>query len=326
MHYYATMGLSVGVIGASGYSGGECLRLLTAHPVAELVAAGAGRSAGAPIEGLHPHLAGLGLGSFLSAQEALEVPVDVLFSCLPDGALGALGTPVAATVIDLSSEHRGDAGWVYGLTEWNRDGLPASRIANPGCYPTAALLALLPFCRAGVIEGPVIVDGMSGSSGAGRSSDDHLGFAHLHGTTAAYGTVAHKHVPEMERGLASFGGLHTKVSFTPHLVPQARGLLVTARAPLARSLDDASAEAILAEAYADELFVEVVEGWPSTKPVNGTNRAHVAAHVDARAGYLVASAAIDNLGKGAAGQAIQNMNVAFGLEEDTGLASLGTWP
>lgn len=287
---------------------------------------GGGGASGSPVEGLHPHLTGLGLGRFEEATTVLQAEVDVLFSCLPDGVLPSLGTPAAATVIDLAGDHRGAPEWAYGLPEWNGRALPSPKIANPGCYPTAALLALLPFCRAGAIEGPVTVDGMSGASGAGRSAEGHLGFAHLHGSVAPYGTVTHKHVPEMERGLSSLGGLDTVVSFTPHLMPQARGLLVTARAPLTSPLDDEAARGLLEDAYREAPFVHVVDGWPSTKPVAGTNRAHVSARVDERANLLIASAAIDNLGKGAAGQAIQNMNIALGLDETTGLGAFGTWP
>jgi N-acetyl-gamma-glutamyl-phosphate reductase len=320
------MGISVGVLGASGYSGGECLRLLAAHPGVDLQAVGADRRAGEQVATLHPHLAPLGLGAFSPPEEVLGAPLDVLFSCLPGGALDGLGAPSASTVIDLADDHRGAPGWVYGLVEWARSELPARRIANPGCYPTATLLATLPFAKEGLLEGTVIVDAMSGASGAGRSAADHLGFAHLHGSVTAYGTTSHRHVPEMERGLESFGSFSTTVSFTPHLVPQARGLLVTARAALSAPLDDAKANEVLVAAYEDEPFVHVVDGWPTTKAVAGSNHAHVSAHVDTRAGFLVMSAAIDNLGKGAAGQAVQNMNAAFGIDEATGLEALGVWP
>ena len=320
------MGVSVGVLGASGYSGGEVVRLLAGHPSAQVLAVGGDRSTGRPFSELHPHLAGIDVGTFKSHEEVISAGVDVLFSCLPEGAWDALPTPDAEIIVDLAGDHRAHPSWVYGLTEWNRPPTGPAKIANPGCYPTAALLALIPFCRAGVVGGPVVIDGMSGASGAGRSGEPHLGFAYMHGSTGAYGTVAHKHVPEMEAQLAALGGLETHVSFTPHLVPQARGLLITARAVLSADLDDAAALEIIREAYETEPFVEAIEGWPSTKSVAGTNRAHVSARVDGRSNYLIASAAIDNLGKGAAGQAIQNMNVALGLEETAGLGAFGTWP
>jgi N-acetyl-gamma-glutamyl-phosphate reductase len=230
-------------------------------------------------------------------------------------------------VVDLSDEHRGDVAWIYGLCEFNRDSVPGKKlIANPGCYPTATLLALVPFARAGLIEGPVIVDAMSGTSGAGRKGEDHLLHASLDGNVTAYGSVTHRHIPEMERGLASYGRLEATVSFTPHLVPIARGLLVTARARITGQIDDGDALEVLETAYSTEPFVTAIEGWPSPKSVAGTNRAVVSAHVDERNGLLVASAAIDNLGKGAAGQAIQNANLALGLGETTGLDAVGVWP
>jgi N-acetyl-gamma-glutamyl-phosphate reductase len=188
------------------------------------------------------------------------------------------------------------------------------------------LLSLVPFVRAGLIEGPVVVDALSGTSGAGRKMQDHLLHSSIDGNVSAYGTVEHRHVPEMERGLAAFGGSDVTVSFTPHLVPMSRGLLVTARAKLARDIDDDDALGVLQDAYSMEPFVRASTEWPATKSVYGTNNALVSARVDARAGFLVCSAAIDNLGKGAAGQAIQNANLALGLEETTGLEASGVWP
>jgi N-acetyl-gamma-glutamyl-phosphate reductase len=253
--------------------------------------------------------------------------VDVLFSCLPSGALGELNGAIAAGfVIDLSDEHRADPEWTYGLTEFARDELPAPRIANPGCFPTATLLALVPFMRAGVIGDDLVVDAMSGVSGAGRSGADHLSFAGMHGDVTAYGTTSHRHVPEMKKWLTIFGARDVEISFTPHLVPLARGLLVTARAKVIGTLDDSDAMNILQEAYIDEAFVHVTENWPSVKAVAGSNSALVSAHVDPQAGWLVCSAAIDNLGKGAAGQALQNANICLGIEEDTGLSATGVWP
>jgi N-acetyl-gamma-glutamyl-phosphate reductase len=151
-------------------------------------------------------------------------------------------------------------------------------------------------------------------------------FAGLDGSATAYGTTDHSHVPEIERGLARYGGLQTSVSFTPHLVPMTRGLLVTARAPLKTSLNDDDALAILDDAYCFEPFVRVTKEWPSTKPLTASNGAHVSARVDQRNGLIVCSAAIDNLGKGGAGQAVQNANAAFGLDETAGLDVIGVWP
>jgi N-acetyl-gamma-glutamyl-phosphate reductase len=163
-------------------------------------------------------------------------------------------------------------------------------------------------------------------SGAGRDPRDQLLYAGLEGSVGAYGTTAHRHIPEMEEGLRAWGGLEATVSFTPHLAPMSRGLLATVRAPLNGDLSDEQAADILHDAYAGEAFVEVLDSWPQTKPLSGSNRAHVHARVDRRAGFLVSSAAIDNLGKGAAGQAIQNANLALGVEEGAGLGGLGVWP
>ena len=312
------------VLGASGYAGGELLRYLSVHPVMDLVAAAAGSRAGAGLPEVLPHVLGSDL-RFGTIDEALAAPSDVMFSCLPSGELPTV--PDDRCVVDLSDEHRADADWIYGLPEFSRNATAeAQRVANPGCYPTATLLALVPFARAGVIEGPVVVDALSGTSGAGRKKEDHLLHASVDSSATAYGTVEHRHVPEIERGLAAFGGMESTVSFTPHLVPMSRGLLVTARARVGDSIGDEDAYAVLSEAYAAEPFVSVIEGWPSTKMVAGTNRAVVAARVDARAGMLVCSAAIDNLGKGAAGQAVQNANLALDLGETTGLEGVGVWP
>ena len=325
--YTQAMGYTTVVLGASGYAGGELLRLLAGHPALDLVGAAAARSAGRAVADLHPNLAGWGVPDLIDTGSAVGIEADVLFSCLPSGELGPLMEQVAAkVVVDLSDEHRASPAWVYGLTEFARSELPAGRIANPGCYPTATLLALVPFARAGVVTGPVVVDALSGISGAGRKGEDHLLFASAASDAGAYGTTFHRHVPEMERQVDAYGGTDVTISFTPHLVPMARGLVATVRARLAGDLDDEGALNILNESYASERFVHVVDGWPHAKSVAGTNLAHVGAKVDARGGWLVCSAAIDNLGKGAAGQALQNANVALGLDEHAGLESLGVWP
>ena len=318
------MGAAAVVLGASGYTGGELLRLLAGHPAISVVAAAAGSWAGRSVAEAHPHLGDDGQLELVPVEDALGAG-EVCFSCLPHGTFPQHAGRVAApVVVDLGDDFRADPAWSYGLPELA--GPPGAHVANPGCYPTAALLSLVPFARSGVVGGPVIVDALSGVSGAGRSADDRLLFSNVTGGAAAYGTVDHRHVAEIERGLAAYGGLDATVSFTPHLAPMARGLLVTARAPLTSPLDDDAALAILTEAYADTPFVSVVEEWPATKHVAGTNRARVSARVDTRAGLLVCSAAIDNLGKGAAGQAVQNANLALGLDETTGLEGIAVCP
>ena len=321
------MGAKAAVLGASGYSGGELLKLLARHPSIEVVAASAARRAGEPVAAVQPHLAGVVDLTFGDTAAALAERADIVFSCLPSGELRAHSESIDALIVDLSDEHRADADWTYGLTEFNRSALASgASIANPGCYPTASLLGLVPFARAGLIAPPVVIDALSGVSGAGRKSDDSLSFSVLDGSAAAYGSVEHRHVPEIERGIAAFGGMLTGVSFTPHLVPFPRGLLVTARARLSKSVTDSDALEVLQGAYEGEPFVTPIEGWPATKAVAGTNRALVSAHVDARNGWLVGSTVIDNLGKGAAGQALQNANVALGIDEGTGQDHVGVWP
>lgn len=323
------MGAQAIVLGASGYTGGELLRILAGHPALRVSAVAGGTRAGRAVTEVHPALGPaaadlvLGAASDVAARDA-----DVCFSCLPSGELaGLLGEIEAAVVVDLADGFRGDTGWVYGLTELARSELAdASRIANPGCYPTATLLALIPFGRAELVDGPVIVDALSGTSGAGRKPEANLMLAELHGGAGAYGTVHHRHVPEMERGLARFGGLDAPVSFTPHLVPMARGVLVTARTRLRDQLTTEEALGVLRDAYANEPFVTVTEAWPQTKWAAGTNRVFVSARVDDRIGMLISSAALDNLGKGAAGQAVQNANVALGQDEACGLEGTGLWP
>ena len=327
VYKHASMGLKASLLGASGYAGGELLRLLRYHPAMTVTAYGAKAHVGAPIGDVHPHLGGDD-DRFIELTSAARTPADVCFSCMPSGALEALVPDVEAPlIIDLADDHRASSEWTYGLTEHARAEIAgALRVANPGCYPTASLIGLVPFVRAGAIAGPVIVDAMSGISGAGKNLDDEMSFSALHGNVRAYGTTNHRHIPEIETGLSMFGGSQMTVSFTPHLVPMARGLLVTARAPITNEIDDSAALEVLRDEYAKETFISVQERWPSTKSVLGTNHAVVSARVDQRAGLLIVSVAIDNLGKGAAGQALQNANVALGLEEILGLERLAVWP
>jgi N-acetyl-gamma-glutamyl-phosphate reductase len=318
------------ILGASGYAGGELLRLLAAHPAMDVVAASAASRAGGHVTSVHPHLIGAADLELGGAEETLAHGADVVFSCLPSGRMRELADGLdVSLVVDLSDDFRGpDAPeWVYGLSEHARRELTAAtRIANPGCYPTAGLLCLVPLARAKAICGPVVIDALSGVSGAGRKAEDRLLYSGLAANAGAYGTTAHRHVPEIERGLSAFGDADLDISFTPHLVPMARGVLVTARASLTESMSDSDALGVLRDAYGQERFVTVVDDWPQTKAVVGTNRALVSARVDARTNLLICSAAIDNLGKGAAGQAVQNANIALGVEEDLGLAALGVWP
>lgn len=325
MYNYAHMSFGVTILGASGYAGGELLRLLANHPAMAVVGLGAERAAGGLPAAVHPHLASSELPAMSPLIDAAAVEADVCFSALPSGVLTTLLPGISARiVVDLADDHRGSPGWVYGLVETKREEVRgANRVANPGCYPTAALLSLMPFVGAGSVDGPVIVDALSGVSGAGKRTDDSYLFASQHGSATAYGTTHHRHVPEMERELSRQAGKQMGVSFTPHLVPMARGLLATCRT---RWIGDGDPADVLRDAYAKERFVYVSDGWPSTKAVAGTNRAAIHAELDVRNDYLVVSCAIDNLGKGAAGQAIQNANVALDLDEALGLDHVAVWP
>ena len=336
----------VAVIGASGYAGAELVRLLAGHPCVELGSVHARGRDDVALANEFAHLTPLGLRMRADGPEPGEA--DVAFLALPSGAgmttIAALHDG-GATVIDLGPDlrlrdeavHRawyGDgerpetlvAAAVYGLTEWAREDLPGARlIANPGCYPTAALLALVPFATARLLRGDVVVDAKSGVSGAGRSAAASFGFSELDGSTVAYAVGGHRHLPEIEQGLADTGDGAVPVTFVPHLVPMARGLLATCYVSLASDLSDEALRGLLCDAYESEPFVHVLDGPPATKIAAGSNHAFLFA---ARSGpaRAVVTCAIDNLGKGAAGQAIQNMNVSLGLPETAGLGALGVYP
>ncbi len=334
------------VVGASGYAGGELIRLLAGHPLVSLVSVHARDRAGVALESEFPHLAPLGL----TMHDGLPDPgaVDVAFLALPSGASSGAAEPLVGagvTVIDIGADFRirdeathrawyGDAARpaalaasaVYGLTERARDGLPGARlVANPGCYPTAALLAVAPFAAAGLLADEVVIDAKSGVSGAGRTASRAYGFSELDASVSAYGLGGHRHRPEIEQGLADSGADGIGVTFVPHLVPMARGLLATCYLRLADDLDDPALHAVLCDAYPAEPFVHVTDAPPATKLAAGSNHAFLFV---ARTGpaRCVVTCAIDNLGKGAAGQAIQNMNVVFGLPETAGLGALGVVP
>ena len=333
------------IVGASGYAGAELIRLLAGHPQVEIDALYARGRTGTPLADEFPHLGPLGL-RVVDGQP--EPGIDVAFLALPSGESAALAVRLAdggSTVIDIGSDLRlRDPGayptWyglehpapaaladaVYGLTELARDRLPGARlIANPGCYPTAALLALAPFARAGLLRGDVIVDAKSGVSGAGRGAGTDFLYTELEGGTKAYGVGGHRHHPEISQGLADAGASDVALTFVPHLIPQVRGIIATCYVTLERDLDDAELRALLDDAYGVEPFVHPVDTPPSSKLASGSNHAFVFAGRTAERRAVVI-AAIDNLGKGAAGQAVQNMNVALGLSETAGLGALGIYP
>jgi N-acetyl-gamma-glutamyl-phosphate reductase len=337
--------MRIAVAGASGYAGGELLRLLLAHPEVEIGALTAGGSAGTPLGAHQPHL--LPLADRVLADTTLETLAghDVVFLALPHGHSAQLAAELGdVLVVDCGADHRladpaawtrwyggTHAGsWPYGLPELPgaRDALRgARRVAVPGCYPTAATLALFPALAAGLAEPDVVVTAVSGTSGAGRSLKPHLLGAEVMGSLSAYGVGgAHRHTPEIVQNLSVVAGRTVGVSFTPVLAPLPRGILATGTARTDASTAEV-AEAY-AKAYAAEPFVRLLPDgtWPTTAATLGANTVHLQVTVDADARRLVAVAAIDNLTKGTAGGAVQCMNLALGLPETTGLPLTGVAP
>jgi N-acetyl-gamma-glutamyl-phosphate reductase len=343
------MGLRAAVAGASGYAGGELLRLLAAHPDFELGALAAGSSTGMFVTDVHPQLVTLAGRRFAATTADELADADVVFLALPHGESAAIATalPAEVLVVDLGADHRladpaawqryyrGDhAGcWPYGLPE-----LPGARpalrqtrrVAAPGCYATAAALALAPLLAADLIEpADIVIVAASGTSGAGRSPTAGLLGSEVMGDVTAYkvGGV-HQHTPEMVQSLSAAAGRSVQLSFTPVLAPMPRGILATCTARLAVGTDAGALERALRAAYAEEPFVHVLaEGrWPHTAATFGSNAAHLQVAADLTAGRAVVVAAIDNLGKGAAGQAVQCANIALGLAETTGLSANGIAP
>lgn len=350
--------LQVAIIGASGFTGGELLRLCASHPDLEVVVATAESQAGRLVAEVHPALAATYPSLALAPTDADTVArcadLDLVFCALPHGASQALMGDLdagGATIVDLAADFRlsepGDylrwygephtnapmlERFTYGLPEVAGDALPgATRIAAPGCYPTAATLALAPLAEAGLIATDgVVVDAASGVSGAGRPPKETTTFAAVDANFVAYGLFDHRHTPEMEQALARAAGVGREevgILFTPHLAPMSRGILATCyarpRGPLPES---AALGEIYAKRYAPHPCVVVVDSPPSTKATLGANTAHVWVGADARTGWVVAMCAIDNLVKGAAGQAVQAANLALGLGETTGLPLAGVSP
>ncbi|WP_344137073.1 N-acetyl-gamma-glutamyl-phosphate reductase [Luedemannella flava] len=336
------MGIAVAVVGASGYAGGELLRLLAGHPTFDIVAATAHRNAGAPVHTVHPHLASLGLTFGESAPAALT-GADLVFLALPHGESAALAAqlPASTRIVDLGADFRlrdaaqwtryygGDhAGtWTYGLPELpgQRELIKqADRVANTGCYAVATTLALAPLIAAGVADPEdVVVVASSGTSGAGRNLKPNLLATEVMGDLSGYKVGAHQHVPEIKQATGARG-----LSFTPILAPMPRGILATVTARPTGDIDAAGVRAVLASAYSDEVFVSVLpEGsWPHTAATYGSNAAHLQATIDVDSGRIIVQSAIDNLGKGAAAQAVQCANLMCGLPEAAGLTAIGVAP
>jgi N-acetyl-gamma-glutamyl-phosphate reductase len=340
------MPTKVAIVGVTGYAGGELARLVLRHPEARLIAAVGRSHQGEPLRAVQPHLH--------AAPDSLVVGSDVddaevVFTALPAGeAAKQAGAWLddGRTVIDIGSDFRLRdpklyERWygythpapellkeaVYGLTELTRDRVRRARlIANPGCYPTAALLALAPALKAGLVTEDIIVDAKSGVSGAGHAVEDAFLFGTIDESVRPYGVPKHRHTPEIAQEAAALLGKHLKLTFSPHLIPMNRGLIASCYAPLRPGKTGRDVAVAYAREYAEEPFVRVLDTYPATKATLGSNWCLVHALVDEENARLVAFAALDNLVKGAAGSALQNFNARFGYPETLGLEALPLWP
>lgn len=334
--------------GASGYAGGELLRLLLGHPEVEIGALTAGGNAGSALGEHHPNLVPLSDRILADTTRDELAGHDAVFLALPHGHSAAIAAalPESCVVIDCGADFRlADAAawqrwygsphagtWPYGLPELpgQRDKLHgARRIAVPGCYPTVTSLALAPALAADLVAPDVVVTAVTGTSGAGRATKPHLLGSEVMGSVTAYGVAgAHRHTPEIIQNLTAVAGTDVSVSFTPVLAPMPRGILASCTAPLRPGVDSAAARRAYHDAYAAEPFVHLLaeDRWPATGATLGSNAVHLQVAMDAGAGRLVVVGAVDNLTKGTAGGAVQCLNLALGLPETAGLPVAGVAP
>lgn len=347
------MQIKVGIIGATGYAGAELVRILSAHPYAELVALTTQSYGGNAFYEVYPYLyKHVAMECREPDLPALVEQADVVFVALPHGHAIPVAREVSARgkkFIDLGADFRFDSSevyeqWykvehtapellrqaVYGLPEVHREKIKtASLVGNPGCYPTSVILGLAPLLRSGLVDtGTIVVDSKSGVSGAGRGLSLGTHFAEVNENFRAYNVGMHRHTPEIEQELGKLAGEEMRISFTPHLVPMNRGILSTIYAQLKREMTLEQVRAVYEEFYRSKYFVRLLPPGilPQTKAVAGSNHCDVVPVVDPRTGRVVVLSAIDNLIKGAAGQAVQNMNLMFGLPETAGLERPGLYP
>jgi N-acetyl-gamma-glutamyl-phosphate reductase len=341
--------IKVGIVGGTGYTGVELLRLLAQHPGVELAAITSRGEAGKAVADLFPSLRGRVSVRFIDPREAALDRCEVVFFATPNGV--AMGESEAlldagVRVIDLAADFRikDVAEWekwygmshaapqlveeaVYGLPEINRDRIKAARlVANPGCYPTAVQLGFLPLVEAGLVDlGHLIADAKSGVSGAGRKAEVHTLFAEAADNFKAYGVSGHRHFPEIRQGLSAVAGCKVGLTFVPHLTPMIRGIHATLYARITREADF---QALFEKRYAGEPFVDVLPAGshPDTRSVRAANLCRIALHRPQGGDTLVILSVIDNLVKGAAGQAVQNMNIMFGFDECAGLSQIPVLP
>jgi N-acetyl-gamma-glutamyl-phosphate reductase len=344
-----TKRVKVAVLGASGYTGADTVRLLANHPHVEVAMLVANTQAGKSFSDLYPQFSGLELPTMISADEANWSDIDVVICGLPHGTAQDIikNIPASVRVIDMSADFRlrdtatyeqwyGRAhvasdlleGAVYGLSEHYRNDIAKARIvACPGCYPTAALTLLLPLVKSGLISTEdLIIDAKSGVTGAGRSLKEQNLFSEVAEGMHPYGVGMHRHAPEIEQELSLAAGATVVVNFTPHLVPMNRGelLSVYARLGAGKTVDDILKA--LSDRYVNEPFVRVVDVLPATRHVRGSNSCILGAVADRISGRVILFSALDNLVKGSAGQAVQNLNIMYGFAETTGLEQLPLYP
>lgn len=343
--------LRVAILGASGYTGAELVRLLSRHPHVTIVALTADRQAGKPASEVFPQLVLAELPNLTKIDEVDWSGVDFVFCCLPHGLTqeAVAKLPKHLRIVDLSADFRltdleAYATWyghahlapdlqkeaVYGLTEINRDKVRGARlVANPGCYPTTAQLPLIPLLEAGlIVADDIIIDAKSGVTGAGRDAKQGSLYSEVTEGIHAYGIASHRHAPEIEQGLSEAAGKPIVVNFTPHLMPMSRGILSTIYVKLAPGATVDKLRATLAERYRGEYFLRVLPNGtaPATRHVRGSNFVLMSVHADRVPGRAILMAVEDNLVKGASGQAVQNMNVMAGFPEETALEQLPLFP
>ncbi|MGO9614186.1 MAG: N-acetyl-gamma-glutamyl-phosphate reductase [Dissulfurispiraceae bacterium] len=345
--------LKIAICGGSGYSGAELLRILALHPNAEITAVTSERSAGKRVTDLFPHLdCYTDLTYEPLDKEAIIKKADVFFMALPHAASQEAVDfffTKGKKVVDLSADYRLSMPSVYeewyktphnfietlkkaayGLPELHREYIKKSNlVANPGCYPTGAILALYPAIKERIIDlETIIVDAKSGTSGAGRKAELAFSFCEVNDGLKAYAIAVHRHTPEIEQELSGIAGKKITITFTPHLVPMDRGILSTVYGRMSKGLDSHEILSIYRKAYDSEPFVKVLqdETFPNTKHVRGSNYCHIGLKVNKRTNTLVIVSAIDNLVKGASGQAVQNMNVMLGFQETTALQGASLFP
>ncbi len=344
--------MKASVIGATGYAGVELLRLLDGHPEVELGVITSESSTGENISGMYPHLAKRVSKELASMKEIEQIAADsdVIFIALPHGHAMKIGLQLRDSnvrIIDLGGDYRfhdykvfeewyklkhedPTAKAVYGLTELYREEVKKAKIlANPGCYTTCSILALVPLFKAGLIETKgIVVDAKSGTTGAGRSLKMGSLYCSVNENFHAYGVANHRHTPEIEQAYSEFAGEQVVIQFTPHLLPVDRGILSTCYAYLKEGVTDKQVAEAYCEFYGEEFFIRLLgkSVCPEIKNVRASNYVDIGWEIDRRTGRIVAMSVIDNLVKGAAGQAVQNMNVMFGIEESTGLRQLPIYP